>query len=488
MEKKALIVGLGASGEACARFLLRRHWTVIATDTREAPPALSKLQGVDHFSFCPFAQAAEALEGASILVLSPGISPFHSPVAPLVEQARKDGVDVVGEIELFARELAHLKAERGYDPKVIAITGTNGKTTTTVLTSLMAAAGGKKAVAAGNIGPNAVTELDRYLEKDELPQVWVLELSSFQLQTTSSLKPDAATILNITQDHLDWHGSMQGYCEAKGRIFMHDKTVRVLNRDDASVMTFLSEGAKACTFGASAPTIANDWGLVREDGLVWLAFNEDDSVSLSKRKVLQGHLTQRLMPVAALHIRGQHNAMNALAALALIHAAGLPMADALRALSQYKGEPHRVQYVMTVDGVDYIDDSKGTNVGATVAALDGLGADGTKIVIILGGDGKGQDFSPIAEAMARHARAAVLIGRDAPYIEKALAGAAYPIEHAKTLPEAVQKCAKMAKAGDAVLLSPACASWDMFRDYAERSQIFIDSARALAENSTERSE
>ena len=195
--------------------------------------------------------------------------------------------------------------------------------------------------------------------------------------------------------------------------------------------------------------------------------------------MLPGELLQRLMPEEALKIRGRHNTMNALAALALIHAANLPLADAIRALSNYTGEAHRVQYALTVDGVDYIDDSKGTNVGATVAALEGLGATGKKMVVILGGDGKGQDFSPIAQSMALHARGAVLIGRDAPMIEKALAGATYPVQKAQTLPEAVQMCAQMAKTGDYVLLSPACASWDMFRDYAQRSEIFIESARAL---------
>ena len=414
------------------------------------------------------------------------------------------GIEVVGEIELFARELARLKSEKAYEPKIIAVTGTNGKTTTTVLTTKMAAASGLKAVAAGNIGPNAVTELDRYLESgelpdvwvlelssfqlettsslapDELPDVWVLELSSFQLETTSSLAPDAAALLNITQDHLDWHGGMNEYVAAKGKIFAHEKTARILNRDDSTVMNFAAQDRRVFTFGATEPQHPNEWGLVKEDGIVWLAFNEDDSVQLTKRKVLEGHVLQRLMPEDALHIRGRHNSMNALAALALIYAAGLPISDALRALAQYRGEPHRVEYVMTVNGVDYIDDSKGTNVGATVAALEGLGANGIKLVVILGGDGKGQDFSPIADSMAKHARGAVLIGRDAPLIEKALQGAQYPIIHAKDMPQAVQKASELAQPHDCVLLSPACASWDMFKDYAQRSAIFIASAKALA--------
>ena len=480
MQQKAFVIGLGASGEACTNFLLNRQWSVYATDTRQQPPALARLAGTDGFEFVPLDEAEKSLADCSLLVMSPGISPWHSAVTPLVQKALSMGIELVGEIELFARELARLKEQKGYDPKVIAITGTNGKTTTTVLTTKMAAAGGLKAVAAGNIGPNAVAELDRYLQADDLPDVWVLELSSFQLETTSTLAPDAAALLNITQDHLDWHGGMNEYVAAKARIFAHEKTARILNRDDATVMNFAAEDRRVFTFGVGAPEKANEWGLIEKDSIVWLAFNEDDSVQLTKRKVLQGHVLQPLMPEEALHIRGRHNTMNALAALALIYAAGLSISDALRALSQYRGEPHRVEYVMTVNSVDYIDDSKGTNVGATVAALEGLGANGTRLVVILGGDGKGQDFSPIAQSMASHARGAVLIGRDAPLIEKALEGAPYPIVHAKDMPEAVKKAAAMAQPHDCVLLSPACASWDMFKNYAERSAIFIESAKALA--------
>lgn len=480
MQQKALVVGLGASGEACTKFLLKRQWQVRATDTRSEPPALSRLSDTEGFCFVSLQEAQAQLKDCNLLVMSPGISPWHSAVTPLVRSAQFLGIEIVGEIELFARELLRLKSEKAYEPKVIAVTGTNGKTTTTVLTTKMAAASGLKAVAAGNIGPNAVTELDRYLESGELPDVWVLELSSFQLETTSSLAPDAAALLNITQDHLDWHGGMNEYVAAKGKIFAHEKTARILNRDDTTVMNFAAHDRRVFTFGTTEPQHPNEWGLVKEDGIVWLAFNEDDSVQLTKRKVLEGHVLQRLMPEDALHIRGRHNSMNALAALALIYAAGLPISDALRALAQYRGEPHRVEYVMTVNGVDYIDDSKGTNVGATVAALEGLGANGTKLVVILGGDGKGQDFSPIADSMGKHARAAVLIGRDAPLIEKALQGAEYPIIHAKDMPQAVQKASELAQPHDCVLLSPACASWDMFKDYAQRSAIFIASAKALA--------
>ena len=480
--QKAIVVGLGASGEACTRFLTKRGWSVIATDTREAPPALQKLQSLEHFEFVKLDAARERLDDVQLLVLSPGISPFFSEVAPLVKAAQIKSVDVVGEIELFARELAHLKATTGYEPKLIGITGTNGKTTTTVMTGKMCEAGGRKTCVAGNIGPNAVTELDKALEAGQLPDVWVLELSSFQLQTTASLQCDAATILNLSQDHLDWHGGMQAYADAKARIF-GDKTVRVLNREDDVVMAYAQEKTAWCSFGADAPSRINDWGLTSADGLKWLSWNQDDSIALSRRTVLKDACLQRLMPQEALQIRGRHNAMNALAALALTNAIGIPLSDALHALQEYRGEAHRVQYVMTVKGVDYIDDSKGTNVGATVAALEGLGADGTKLLVILGGDGKGQDFAPIADAMDRHARGAFLIGRDAPLIEEALKDRRFPVTRCGTLEQAVQAAAKMAQVGDVVLLSPACASWDMFRDYGHRAQVFIDTARALSEAS-----
>ncbi len=477
--QKAIVVGLGASGEACSRFLLKRGWSILATDTREAPPALARLQSLEHFEFVNVDAARARLDEVELVVLSPGISPFFSEVAPLVKAAQIKSIEVVGEIELFARELARLQEQSGYRPKLIGITGTNGKTTTTVLTGKMCEATGKKTCVAGNIGPNAVTELDKALEAGELPDVWVLELSSFQLQTTSSLECDAATILNLSQDHLDWHGGMQGYADAKARIF-GKKTLRVLNRDDDVVMQYAQEKTKWCAFGAGAPKRINDWGLTSADGLKWLTWNQDDSIALSRRTVLTESCVQRLMPLDALQIRGLHNAMNALAALALTNAIGIALSDALRALQAYRGEAHRVQYVMTVDGVDYIDDSKGTNVGATVAALEGLGADGTKLLVILGGDGKGQDFAPIAEAMQRHARGALIIGRDAPLIEEALQGHAFPVIRCETLPEAVTRAHQMARQGDIVLLSPACASWDMFRDYAHRAAVFIETARSLS--------
>lgn len=351
---------------------------------------------------------------------------------------------------------------------VVGVTGTNGKTTTTTLVTKMAAEGGRRATAAGNIGPNAVTELDKALDAGVLPEVWVLELSSFQLDTTSSLKCVSAAVLNVTEDHLDWHGDMKAYAEAKGRIFKQD-TVRVVNREDAETLR-LAQGGPVRTFGGGEPVKAGEYGLARgADGLLWLS------------RLDEGASEPTLFcPEKSLLIAGRHNAMNALAALALIEAAGLPVGPALAALAAYGGEPHRVERVLDCDGVTFIDDSKGTNVGAVAAAVKGFAAQGRRILIILGGDGKGQDFSPLVEALKGTAGAVALIGRDAPLIEEALSATGIPMARQTTLEEAVYWLWARHAQGDVLLLSPACASWDMFRDYAERSARFMACARAIA--------
>ena len=351
---------------------------------------------------------------------------------------------------------------------VVGVTGTNGKTTTTTLVTKMAAEGGRRATAAGNIGPNAVTELDKALDAGVLPEVWVLELSSFQLDTTSSLKCVSAAVLNVTEDHLDWHGDMKAYAEAKGRIFKQD-TVRVVNREDAETLR-LAQGGPVRTFGGGEPVKAGEYGLARgADGLLWLS------------RLDEGASEPTLFcPEKSLLIAGRHNAMNALAALALIEAAGLPVGPALAALAAYGGEPHRVERVLDCDGVTFIDDSKGTNVGAVAAAVKGFAAQGRRILIILGGDGKGQDFSPLVEALKGTAGAVALIGRDAPLIEEALSATGISMARQTTLEEAVYWLWARHAQGDVLLLSPACASWDMFRDYAERSARFIACARAIA--------
>jgi UDP-N-acetylmuramoylalanine--D-glutamate ligase len=480
---RSLVLGLGASGLAMARWLARSGEVQVA-DTRADPPMLADLRRE-----LPQVAFHAGLEVA----LSPGLSPTHSDARPLVEAARKRGIELVGEIEIFARALAQLKAERGYAPRLVGITGTNGKTTTTRLAGLLIERAGRSVAVAGNIAPTALDTLRERLADDTLPDVWVLELSSFQLATTRSLACDAATILNVTQDHLDWHGTMDAYVAAKARIF-GARTVRVLNRDDALVAALLPKKGTVLSFGAGVPQRAGEYGLLR-DGVQWLACAEDVHAGARRRarkpeppsgeqatpEPIEELHVQRLMPVDALQIRGRHNALNALAGLALARALDCPLAPLLHALREYHGEPHRVQHVARLANVDYYDDSKGTNVGATVAAIEGLGAEGQRLVLILGGDGKGQDFAPLAAPLAAHARGVVLIGRDGPRIGAALADASYPVEGARTLPEAVQAAAHLARAGDAVVLSPACASLDMFRNYGHRAEVFVAAVRELAD-------
>lgn len=474
-SKKALVLGLGASGFAAAQYLDARGWAVLAMDTRAHPPLEAKLaECCPRASFEGGAIRADAVRGCDLVMISPGLSPEHSAAAPVVAEAKRLGIEVVGEIELFARELARLKAEKGYSPKVIGITGTNGKTTTTSLTARMLNEAGIAAVAAGNIGPNAVKELCEHDAAGTLPAVWVLELSSFQLETTSSLHCDAAAITNVTQDHIDWHGDFENYVRAKRRILKLG-TLEVLNREDPLSIGSALAGEAVESFGATAPEAPGEWGIAVEDGIEWLA-----------KAAEAGEPRELLMPVRALQIRGRHNAMNALTALALAIAAGAPLAKCLRTLEAYRGEPHRTEFVLKAAGVDFIDDSKGTDVGATAAGLMGLGASGQKIIVLLGGDGKGQDFSPLADAVRSWARGAVTFGRDGDLIAHAIEGAGVEMARAATLEEATRKAFAMARPGDAVLLSPACASWDMFPNYAVRAQVFRDEAAKIAAEADEK--
>ena len=483
----AVVLGLGASGLAMARALADGGATVRVADTRGEPPMLAALRAeLPQVAFSASEFAPSLLEGASLLAISPGLSPTHSAAAPLVAAAKKAGIDVVGEIELFARALARLKAERGYAPRVVGVTGTNGKTTTVRLAGLLIESTGRSVAVAGNISPPALDTLRERLRPNRLPDTWVLELSSFQLATTRSLTCDAAAVLNVTQDHLDWHGSFEAYAKAKARIF-GPRTVQVLNRDDPVVAAMAKKSAPVVTFRLQPPAQADEYGLIREGGVTWLAYAEDLALGHRRRRAegeapaeAEPLYVHRLMPAEALAIRGRHNAGNALAAVALARAIGCPLAPMLHALRAYRGEPHRVQLIATAGGVQYYDDSKGTNVGATVAALDGLAAEGLRLVVILGGDGKGQDFAPLAAPLARAARAVVLIGRDAALIEKAIGAAPYPVLRAESLPQAVEIAAAQARRGDAVLLSPACASLDMFRDYVQRAEVFADAVRELA--------
>jgi UDP-N-acetylmuramoylalanine--D-glutamate ligase len=407
---------------------------------------------------------------------------------------------VLGELDLFVRALADLKNSQAYTPKVIAITGTNGKTTTTAMTALLAERAGRRVAMAGNIGPTLLDTLSARL--DDLPDTWVLELSSFQLEGGGTgvrgFEPDAAVVLNISQDHLDWHGDMAAYVAAKARVY-GGQGVMVINRDDSRVENMVPTPEPAAKgkakakpverevirFGLDAPQRPGDFGLVSENGMLWLvrALPNDDTVKLKKGEEPEIHL-QRLMPADALRVRGRHNAANALAALALTTAIGCPLAPMLHGLREYEGEPHRVQFIASINDVEAFDDSKGTNVGATVAALQGLGSDKApaKLVVILGGDGKGQDFAPLAEPLLRHARAVATIGRDAAAIEAVLEQhtRGLPLQRFVSLEMAVAWCFAQAQRGDAVLLSPACASLDMFRNYAHRAEVFVAAVQAYA--------
>ena len=497
-RRLVLVLGLGESGLAMARWCLREGARVRVADTREAPPKREALQALGEVETTFGAIDVAVLADVDVVAISPGLSPLAEPQKALLAVARERGVPVVGEIELFALKLAALAHETSYRPKVVAITGTNGKTTVTRLVGKLGEAAGKSVAVAGNISPAALDALADAIDGAALPDVWVLELSSFQLESTKSLVADAATVLNVTQDHLDWHGGMDAYAKAKQAIFA-PTTVRVLNRDDARVMAMDADDVPSVTFGLDAPVSPGDLGLVREgveaDALRWLAVREgadplaeargESSIRVRKgRRVARAAddaaaeppITRRLMPTDALALRGDHNVANVLAALALGRAVGFPMGAMLRAATAHQGEPHRVQWIATVDGVDYIEDSKGTNVGATVAALQGLGR---KVVLIAGGDGKGQDFSPLAKPAAAHARAVVLIGKDRGAIRDALSATDVALFDADTLEQAVVDAAGLAEPGDAVLLSPACASLDMFRDYKHRADVFVDAVHKL---------
>lgn len=488
--KQVLVLGLGESGLAMAQWLARCGAKLRVADTREAPERLANLQELvpdAEFAGGPF--AATLLDGIDFVAVSPGLLPGRE-LAEIIPAAAEKGVPVWGEIELFAQALAALRTERDYAPKLVAITGTNGKTTVTSLTGLLCERAGLSVKVAGNISPAALDVLRVAIDGDALPQAWILELSSFQLHFCFSLQPDAATVLNITQDHLDWHGDMDAYAVAKEKIFGAN-TIRVLNRNDARVMQMASPLAPMVSFGLDAPDRANCFGLVNENGMQWLsvAVPSDDGEPgqarpRRKKEIVEPELSiNRLMPSEALKIRGQHNAVNALAALALCRAIDLPMARLLHGLRDYQGEPHRVELVTAIQGVEYYDDSKGTNVGATVAALNGLGADlgGTgRLVLIAGGDGKGQDFGPLAEPVARYVRAVILIGKDAPRLRAEVEHSGAELIDCHTLERAVLIASERAQAGDAVLLSPACASLDMFRNYAHRAQVFVDAVRELA--------
>jgi len=504
-NQAVLILGLGASGLAMARWCARCGARVTVADTRAAPPQLAALQrDVPQARFVNAALDARLIDGSGIQAVykSPGLSP--ADVAMVSKAASTIAISVAGELDLFSQALAGLRATQAYAPQVLAVTGTNGKTTVTALTGQLVQRAGKSVAVAGNIGPTLLDTLAQRLDADALPEVWVLELSSFQLDGASAFEPTAGVVLNITQDHLDWHGSMDAYGLAKRAVF-GQQGLMLLNRDDPAVLALLGDapermtpprldaaGARTTrrarapalrahvTFGSDMPRRAGDYGLEVVAGMSWLVRALDADETQRKRNAAAEEVFfQRLMPADALRIRGRHNALNALAALALAAAAGCPLAPMLYGLREYRGEPHRVQPIGVINEIEYFDDSKGTNVGATAAALVGLGAE-RRVLVILGGEGKGQDFAPLAEPVRHHVRAAFLIGRDAPLIRAALAGTGVPLHDACGMVDAVTQASTLAQPGDAVLMSPACASFDMFDNYEHRAQVFVQAVQDLA--------
>lgn len=489
-NQNVMILGLGISGLAMARWCVRCGADVTIVDTRSQPPQLEALKReLPSACFVNSDFNANLFDDhtSSLLLVSPGIKPEE--IADVIAYAKDHGVSIAGELKLFSDALADLKELQAYAPHVLAITGTNGKTTVTSLTCKLVASSGRTAVMAGNIGPSLLDTLTQKIDTNMLPQVWVLELSSFQLNEASRFEPTAGVVLNITQDHLDWHGNMQSYATAKSRAF-GSAGIMLLNRDDASVMEMLqsalkiNKSRKFLTFGSDLPQNEGDYGLEFINGMDWLVRAMPADETKAKRRSADKHsdkeiFIQRLMPSEALRIRGRHNAVNALVALALAELAGCSLAPMLFGLREYRGEPHRVESIGVVNGVEYFDDSKGTNVGATVAALSGLGVD-RKVVLILGGEGKGQDFSPLAKPVEKFAKTVVLIGKDTLLIAEALRDVSIPVVMAESMPDAVNIATRHAQLGDVVLLSPACASFDMFENYEHRAQAFSTAVQHVA--------
>ena len=448
------MLGLGDTGLSMARWLARRGASVRVADSRARPPHAARL--ARELPRIPLAAGAfddATLQGADLVAISPGLDRRAAPIAGAIER----GVPVVGDVELFAQALKGGVAP--VTPKVLAITGSNGKSTVTAMTGEVCRATGLRTVVAGNIGTPVLDALAVIEDGAAAPEVFVLELSSFQLESTASLEPAAAAMLNLTEDHLDRYAGMADYAAAKARVFAGGG-VQVLNRDDPRSIGMARPGRTVLTFGNGQPRTDTEWGIGAAQG--------GDAFMRGSR---------RLMALAQLPVAGLHNAVNALAAHALAHAIGAPDDALARALHAFRGLPHRMQKVAEHQGVVFLDDSKGTNVGATVAALAGLRP---PVVLIAGGDGKGQDFAPLAPAVKARARAVVLIGRDAEKLATALAASGVPLERAQDMDEAVQTAFRASRPGDAVLLSPACASYDMFRDYGHRAEVFVAAVRRLA--------
>ena len=497
-----LVMGIGESGQAMARWAHAQGAQVAMHDTREQSVVSSKIQEqLQEFQDLGIEitygkQGAFSLQGIQMIAMSPGISPLDSWIENLLNQAKEQGIVIWGELDFFTQAINALKETQAYQPKVVAITGTNGKTTTTALCGVIFSKTGKSVAVAGNISPSLLDKLTQCLVDHQLPDIWVLELSSYQLFYSQKFNPDAATVLNVTEDHLDWHGDFDHYCTSKKKIF-GPTTIPILNRDDLKVMSMVNEQARdrlrTISFGIDTPQEPDQFGIVGDmnGGIDWLAWIMPDEESGQRKRGRAKEIApeyeqpiqiKRLIPTEALLIKGRHNATNTLAALGLGQAIDLSMASLLYGLRDYRGEPHRVQSIAVIDDVEYIDDSKGTNVGATLAALNGLGATlgEKKIILIAGGDGKGQNFSPLSDAIHRFVKHIYLLGKDAQQIKTVLNSDLVAITQVATIEEAVNLASKIGRAGDKVLLSPACASLDMFKDYVHRAAVFGSAVENLS--------
>lgn len=545
-----LVLGLGESGLAMAQWCYRCGCRVRIADTREQPPKVDQLfareassTDIDRninqssnqnseqndlsstwFELKSGAFSLDLIDdNIKLIAISPGLSIIDPAIALLIEAAQERAIPVWGEFEFFAQALTALSALPAvtYQPKILAVTGTNGKTTVCKLATHLLKRSGCSVILAGNVSPSLLDCLlrvvDRYQQSNdtnELPATWVIEASSFQLASTTTFRADAAAIINITQDHLDWHGSFESYRSAKLRIFNRDQpsapTLAILCRDDPASIALQSEDFPCLTVGTDLPMRVGDYGVLQADGIDWLviasaADNDDENnersigqsskkrirtkVPLNQREIdgnLQPARYIKLMPADALRIRGAHNINNALTALALARASGQALAGLLHGFRDYYGEPHRMQLIASINGIDFVDDSKATNVGATIAALNSLtprsSARPKKCWLIAGGDGKQQDFLPLAAELVQSCLGIFLIGQDAETIASIVPANGPKVEKLSSLTHAVNHAICHAKAGDTILLSPACASLDMFKDYRHRAQVFY---QAVAEHAAE---
>ena len=492
-SSRYLVLGLGLTGQAVARWLARQGCGLVIADTRpdlNVDSLMAELAGAQVACHLGSNLGLELLDEVDAVVVSPGLSPHQSPVAEFLKATKDAGKAILCDIELFAQALRSLAQSHGYQPTVVAVTGTNGKTTVTALARHMFEACGMRAVAAGNIAPPVLDALAEATDQpaDRWPEAWVLELSSFQLHYTDTLSLKAAVVLNLTQDHLDWHASFEEYQADKARIFAHAE-ICVVNRDDPVVLQMVAglDQPSVRSFGAGVPVLAHDLGLQTSQDVRWVVSAEpedfeDQGKPVRRRKGelplarAAGRLV-RLMPSDALPMIGMHNVLNVMAAAMLCRAAGAGWAPILKAAGTYHGEPHRMQFVRTIREVDFYNDSKGTNVGATVAAVTGLDK---PIILIAGGLSKGQDFTPLTQALARKVRCVVLIGQDAPIMQTALQASGIECLLCSDMAGAVRTAFDRAQVGHIVLLSPACASFDMFKGYGHRGQVFMDEVAELA--------